>query len=287
MQTVTDMARKRLPRPMVNLARRNLQRVRSLDASRRALPNFVILGVQKGGTTSLYRYICEHPQVEPALHKEVQYYTKHYDKGETWYRSNFPYQSQLKARHAITGEATPYYIFHPHVLRRIQVTTPQAKLIVVLRNPIERAISHYHFEVRLGHEDLPLEEAFHREETRIGAEYQRMLDDETFVGFAYQHFSYKRRGIYFDQIKPYYDAFGAGQIMVVHSEDLFNGSARTIADVYAFLGVDPAFVPANLAARNAGRYSVDISADLQQHLVDYFAPHNARLYDFLQRDLGW
>ena len=90
MQNVTDTARKWLPRPVVISARKSLQQVRKLDASRRALPDFIVLGVQKGGTTSLYRYICDHPQIEPALLKEVQYYTNHFAKGKSWYRSNFP-----------------------------------------------------------------------------------------------------------------------------------------------------------------------------------------------------
>lgn len=287
MQSVTDTARKWLPRPVVISARKSLQQVRKLDASRRALPDFIVLGVQKGGTTSLYRYICEHPQIEPALLKEVQYYTNHFAKGKSWYRSNFPYRSELRARNAITGEATPYYIFHPHALERIRQTAPNAKLLIMLRNPIDRAMSHYHFEVRLGLEDLPLKEALQQEEARIEADYQRMLTDKSYVGFAHQHYSYKQRGIYIDQIKPYYDVFGPDQILLLQSEEFFDDTARVMAEVYAFLGVNSTFVPENLAPRNAGRYSAEIDAGLQQYLGDYFAPHNLRLYDFLQRDLGW
>lgn len=145
-----------------------------------------------------------------------------------------PYRSELRARHAITGEATPYHISHSHALERIRRTVPNAKLLIMLQNPI-----------------------------------------------------YKQRGIYIDQSKPSYDVFSPNQILLLQSEELFGDTERVMADVYALLGVDSTFVPENLAPRNAGRYSAEIDAGLQQYLGDYFAPHNLRLYDFLQRDLGW
>ncbi len=117
---------------------------RRLTSGSRRLPDFIILGAQRAGTSSLYYYLSQHPQILPAVRKELHFFDDHYRRGLGWYRSQFPTRG---ARGTITGEATPYYLSHPHAPARIQRLLPQARLIVLLRNPVERAISHYFFEV--------------------------------------------------------------------------------------------------------------------------------------------
>jgi len=130
------------------------------------LPDFIIIGVQRGGTTSLYKYMTKHPKIIPALKKEIHFFDNKFGKGLSWYESQFmqnPFFCLLKRKRksedTITGEASPYYIYHPHVPKRISKILPNVKLIAILRNPIERAFSHYNHEVRLGAEKLSFEDA--------------------------------------------------------------------------------------------------------------------------------
>jgi hypothetical protein len=115
----------------------------ALDSGPDALPAFIIVGTQKGGTSSLYSYLCTHPEVWPATKKEVHFFDNHFSETEEWYRSHFPSRLKLKLTGRITGEASPYYLFHPLAPRRMADVAPKAKLIMLLRNPVKRAISHY------------------------------------------------------------------------------------------------------------------------------------------------
>ena len=118
-------------------------------------PNFLIIGAQRCGTTSLYNYLIQHPQIVPSSKKEVHFFDLNFHLGQSWYEKHFPEVSD----NILTGEASPYYIFHPLCPKRIFDYDPSVKLIVILRNPIDRAYSHYRHIVRLGHEPLKFEDA--------------------------------------------------------------------------------------------------------------------------------
>ena len=119
-------------------------------------PDFLIIGTQRGGTTSLYDYLSEHPCIAGAVKKEIEFFDLNYHRGIGWYRAHFPsvlerlYARRARGRKLVTGEATPYYLFHPHAPRRMQEAAPESRLIILLRNPVERAYSHYWHEVRHG-----------------------------------------------------------------------------------------------------------------------------------------
>lgn len=125
---------------------------RRLTANWRALPDFIVIGAQKGGTTPLSHYLMEqHPSVIPPTDKEVHFYDRNYEKGIRWYKAHFPLLRLLDQGTA-TGEASPYYLAHPHVPGRIALNQPSVKMIALLRDPKSRAISHYHMSVRKGRE---------------------------------------------------------------------------------------------------------------------------------------
>lgn len=117
-------------------------------------PDFIIIGVQKGGTTSLYSYLTQHPQIAPATQKEIHYFDFNFDKSTDWYCSHFSTSSE--GEYLLAGEASPYYIFHPQVPQRIYDLFPQVKIIALLRNPVERAISHYYYYIKIQYESLSL-----------------------------------------------------------------------------------------------------------------------------------
>jgi hypothetical protein len=263
---------------------------REATASRRALPDFLIVGEAKCGTTSLYDDIVRHPAVLEAAVKEVHFFDLRFRRGLDWYRSQFPLEWRMrkdrgKAR-LRTGEASPYYMFHPHAPARIRQALPNVKLIAMLRNPVERAYSQYQHEFRKGREPLPsFAEAVEREPERLRGERERMLADEHYNSTDHRRHAYVARGVYVDSLAPLSRLFAPEQLLVVKSEDYFAAPEATVRRVTAFLEL-PAWEPPTFARKNVGTYA-PIDSTLRRRLADYFAPHNARLYDFLEVDFGW
>lgn len=262
---------------------------RHLTAGRRVLPDFIIVGVMKGGTSSLYTYLLQHPQVLPAFQKEVHFFDLNYQRGINWYRAHFAtHRERSRQRHSkrfVTGEASPYYCFHPHAIRRIAEVVPAAKLILLLRNPVERARSHYHHQVRQGRETLSLELALAQESVRLKGEIDRMLEDESYYSYNHQHYSYSARGVYVDQLKQVERYFSPDQILILHSQDLFREMQKTYDQVLQFLGLDP-WTVRDAAPHHAGTYNRS-SPSVDAQLRRFFALHNQRLYEHLGKDLGW
>src|SRR3990172_222546 len=178
-------------------------------------PDFFIVGAQKCGTTSLYNYLARHPCVLGATKKEIHYFSDLYDEGIGWYKSHFPsllkkYSGILVNRRVlITGEATPFYIFHPHAPERIGKLFPHAKIIMMFRNPVDRAYSHYRYHVKLGAEALSFEDAIAAEPERLADELGKMIADEHYNSYNYKMFSYLKRGIYIEQLRRWLDLFSA------------------------------------------------------------------------------
>ncbi|MFC1922354.1 sulfotransferase domain-containing protein [Chloroflexota bacterium] len=265
--------------------------IRRLTANLRQLPDFIIIGTQRGGTTSLYNYLIEHPNVIPPFIKETHFFDNHFDKGANWYRAFFPlsaYTSYLQRAHQsefVTGEATPYYLFYPHAPKRIKATCPWVKLIIVLRNPIDRAYSHYHHEVRLGVENLTFEEALERERQELPSETERISTDEGYQSFSHQNYSYLSRGIYINQLEFWNNYFPKEQFLVLRSEDLFSNPRTTLERTTEFLGMKN-LESIKFDVHNALPYQ-KIKESTQRTLLDYFEPYNQKLYRYLGMNLGW
>jgi hypothetical protein len=258
-------------------------------APMRTLPDFIIIGSQKGGTTFLNRLLAQHPRIRPAFLKEVHYFDLNFDKGINWYRSNFPMRTSRNEGY-VTGEASPYYMFYPHAARRASVVVPKAKLIVLLRNPIDRAYSHYqHQALRVkgeGQETLSFEQAVDAEERRLRGELERMLQDEHYMSPNHRNYSYLSRGIYVDQLLTWSRYYDRTQMLILKSENLFDDTLNTLAVTLDFLEI-PRWVPERYSISNKGKYTEAIDPTVRQRLEDYFRPHNLRLYEYLGADLGW
>ena len=263
----------------------------------RLLPDFVIIGTQRGGTTSLYNYLAGHPCVGTASIKEVHFFdTPHYKQGLAWYRAHFPssiqkyYLQQIQKQAFITGEASPYYLFHPFAARRMAKSLPLVKLIVMLRNPIDRAYSHFYHEVAGGHEKFSsFEEAIEREEERLGGELEKMLADEYYASYNYRHYSYLARGLYADQLQTWLGLFPKEQLLILKSEDFYADTSATFKQTLAFL--DLANVDSRQHKEVFKKYNTTkppkMNPATRKRLIEYFEPHNARLYKLLGRDFEW
>jgi hypothetical protein len=257
-----------------------------------ALPDFVVIGGKKCGTTYLYHLLSLHPLVEPAATKELHFFDTLFDEGVEWYRRCFPKPKLKDGRNTITGEATPYMAAH-HAPERMAEVIPQARLIALLRDPVDRAYSHYHQGVRRGSETRTFEEAIEAEEARSRGERDKMYDDEHHVGVNHRHSSYLSRGVYVDQLQCWSRFFDREQLLVLKSEDFFAHPVETLKVVLDFLGL-PEWEPeaSNYRIKYSrkkfsGNYLQRMDPATRRRLEEYFEPHNRRLYDFLGKDLGW
>jgi hypothetical protein len=264
---------------------------RRLSAPLRVLPDFAIVCVERGGTTSLYRYLCEHPCAAEAFRKEVHFFDMNWSLGRGWYRAHFPTRLAaarvrlLRGHRLVTGEASPYYLYHPHVAARLARVRPSIRLIALLRNPVERAWSHYHLNVRQGKETLSFEEAIEREPERLAGEWERLSADESYWSERHYQFGYLDRGLYADRLREWRKHFAAEQMLVLASEELYADPAAALDRVLAFVGLPP-WRPADFKAFNQKPYP-ELAPETRRRLAAYFEPHNQRLYELLGRDLAW
>jgi len=251
----------------------------------RQLPGVIVLGTQKGGTSSIFRYLMQHPQFFNAINKEVHFFDYRYDKGLPWYQAMFPLARTLPPG-AVTGEATPFYLFHPLVPTRVAESLPQAKFIVLLRNPVDRALSHYYHNVRRGREKRPIEQAFDSEAAVIAEEKARLGNGEIFKPEAFRHFSYTERGLYAEQLARWFAHFPKERFFIRTSESFYAGGNDFMSEVFDFLGIDSDFKVPNLTPRNVGIPRGE-DVEMRDRLADYFAPHNQRLEELLGISYGW
>jgi hypothetical protein len=249
----------------------------------RRLPDYLIVGGQKCGTTSLAAYLNAHAHV---VHlpwvKEVHFFDRSWHRGVRYYRSWFPLRATRPS--ALAGEATPYYLFHPLAAERAALTVPAARIIAVLRNPIDRAFSHYKHNVRYGREPLSFSEAVDREEERLAGE-SAALRAGARVSWRHQHYSYIARGSYACQLREWLRVFPREQVLVLGSEGFFGEPDAHYQRVTHFLGL-----PQSTLSRYA-RYNVGGSDSLcdatRERLAALFATANEELYELVGTNFGW
>jgi len=261
-------------------------------SSRRALPDFLLVGAQRCGTTSLFRALLSHPHVMRAnLLKGVNYFDVNGDKSMGWYRAHFPLMSTARKRaapgqsRAQVFEASGYYMFHPHAPSRIIAELPDVKIVAMVRDPVERAFSAYKHEFARGFEKEPLDRALAMEDDRVAPELARMLADPTYQSDVYRHQAYRRRGNYAEQIQRFVDALGPLRVHVVQSELFFTEPVDEYTRLLDFLAL-PHLLPPSFDRYNP-RPSAPLDADLAATLRRHFEPHDAALEKFLHSRPSW
>lgn len=262
-----------------------------------ALPRVLVIGAQKAGTTGLYRYLVQHPQFFPPRGKELHFFNQFYAAGFRFYFRHLPtvtrgnYAGFFQNRRYLTGEATPYYLFHPHVPARVAHHLPWVKLVVLLRNPVDRAYSQYQFQkMQERHNQRPYCETFEAalaaEERVFEREYQRMLADPNYVSSDHRGHSYLARGRYGEQLQRWFQFFSRDRFLILKSEDYFEQPASVYRQLTDFLELDP-WQPDGFKKVYATRYEAPLAAEMRERLAAYFKPHNEALYTLLDRDFGW
>ena len=268
----------------------------------RPLPEFLVIGAKRGGTTSLYFDLLGHPgilplyppavpRLKPEATKGVHYFDSNFIRGEAWYRSYFP-TSANRLRHSrhlgypsMTGEASPYYLFHPTAVDRAAALVPEARIIAQLRDPVARAHSHWKERRRQDAESLDFLSALDAEPDRLAGERERLIADPTYSSYAWEQQSYATQSEYVEQIRRWVQAFGRDKVHVSFSEDYFADHTQVIGGIHRFLELpaQPAREPTHRNA--AGGDGLD--AHTLRRLRARFDAHNHALSALLQVELPW
>jgi hypothetical protein len=258
----------------------------------RMTPGFLVIGGQRCGTTSMYRTLSQHPAVLKAVrHKGVHYFDTDYDKGMAWYRAHFPLQrtaDQVERRlgvRPLTFESSPYYMFHPLAAERIERDLPGVKVIVLLRDPVERAYSAHAHELARGYEDQDFEKALALEDSRLEGEAERLIADPHHRSHSHQHHGYLQRGRYVEHLERLEKVFGRDRIHVVDSHRFFTDPEPVHDEVLEFLGLPhmgyPVFEQHNARPRSP------MPAELRERLEAHFEPYDERLVSWLGHPVSW
>jgi hypothetical protein len=285
--TPTFLARSSPLRGGIAAYRYALLRVRSLQARQRMLPSFLLIGAQKAGTSSLFSYLVDHPDVRGPYRKEVHYFDNGFHRGERWYRAFFPLAPGTgNGRQVLTGEATPYYLFHPHVPARAHALLPDAKLVVLLRNPVDRAYSQYEHSRRAGLETRGFEEAVEHEFRELPAEEERMSENPGYRSEFHQHRAYVARGRYVEQLERWSRFYPRERMLLMRAEDLFSDPRAVYERTLRFLGLAE-YSLAAFDARNQHPYSSRLLPQTRAWLEDHYRPWNERLSEWTGREIQW
>ena len=279
-----------------------VRRVGTATSSMRPMPDFLVIGTKRGGTTSFYFDLIEHPSIlrlfppplpglKPNATKGVHYFDSNYLKGERWYRSYMPTRMSrtLHTRRtgvrSVVGEASPYYLFHPDAARRAYAAVPEARLIVLLREPSMRTYSHWKERRRGKAEELGFAAALDAEPSRLAGERERLLRDPGYVSYAWEQQSYLTQSRYAESLKPWIERFGRDRLLVVASEDYYADPVAALGDVDEFLGL-PRRAASTGAIRNAAP-GEPLPDEVRGRLAQEFTDDIAELSALVGRTFPW
>lgn len=276
-------------------ARRRIRRLSDasveVTSSLRLEPDFLIVGAQRSGTTTLFKTLTQHPMVvRPFLRKGVHYFDKRYDRGAGWYRGHFPLATIARLRRfgrgdPRTGESSPYYMFHPLAPARIAQDLADARLLVLLRDPVERAHSAHSHELARGFESEPFQRAIELEPERLAGERERMLSEPGYESMHWQHNAYLTRGQYVEQLEHLESVVGRDRLLVLDSFAFFTEPAASFEVVCSFLGLP--HVDGVVFERHNARSRSSMEPALRQRLEEHFAPYDERLARWWGREPSW
>jgi len=253
-------------------------------------PDFLIVGAQRCGTTSMFKTLTQHPDVaRPFLRKGVHYFDKHYDEGLRWYVGHFPVVAtsrlRRRGRRPLTGESSPYYMFHPLAPTRIASDLTGVRLVVMLRDPVERAYSAHAHERARGFETLSFEEAVAAEPARLAGERERMVDVGGYDSVHWQHHAYLRRGRYIEQLLHLESLVGRDRILPVDAQEFFTDPDPRFREVLDFLGL--AHDERIVYEQHNARPRSPMPDELRRELSTSFEPFDEQLAQWWGRTPSW
>ena len=253
----------------------------------RVLPDFLVIGVGRSGTTSLYYYLDQHPSIVKSSYDEIGFFDDNFHLGLSWYRSMFTtiftkFLIKLKTKYFMTYEVTPWYVRRPWTARRIKKIFPNIKLIIVLRNPIDRTYSHYHLSTQ--NDEKRDFKVVIKEDMKNISQWNITEKNDSYFSNQVQN-SKPARGFYYEQIIPWFELFSKEQIMIISSEDLASKTQSTLREIFSFLEL-PIYDIKNTEKVNVSKYS-KMDQETRNLLIDFFRPYNEKLFEYLNREFDW
>lgn len=297
MSTATSL-KDRSPRWLKSVANVVTRRYAITTVGDRPPPDFLIVGSKRGGTTSLFNYLLMHPGVlglfpQNRGKKSTDYFfSDTFHRGDQWYRSHFhterhrEHLAEELGYRPVGGEASPYYIWDPRIAERVYRTNPAVKAIMLVRDPVKRAWSHYLERTQNQVEPLDFAAALAAEEARLEGELDRMTADPGYHSDAYDWYSYRSRGDYLPQIRRWTSVFPREQLLVVRSEDMYADVQSVFDQVCDFLELPHHRLPTD-RTYNASRPGPPLPDDAAADLREHFAPKVRALEEHLGRALDW
>lgn len=286
---------RKMPMPVKRVVHLGSRSYGRLTSPSRMTPAFLICGGQRCGTTSLYRALAAHPAILKAvLHKGVHYFDTSYHRGMAWYRGHFPMQrsaEKILQRYGVpaqTFESSPYYMYHPQAAARIAHDLPGTKLVVLVRDPVERAYSQHHHEVARGFErERDFGNALALEPARLHRQEERLAQDPGYYSFAHQHHAYRARGEYARYLGGMAQHVGRDRIHVVESERFFTHPDEVYDEVLTFLGLPTHLDRPEFERHNARPRQSDMEPGIRAELTAHYAPQDEALSRWLGRMPVW
>lgn len=287
----------RSPRWVKDVANVSTRGYGLMTSGHRPVPDFLIIGTKRGGTTSLFNYLLMHPGAlglfpQSRGKKSTDYFFKELERGERWYRSHFhaeAWRHRIADRlgyQPVSGEASPYYVWDPRVAARVRSAAPAVRAIMLVRDPTERAWSHYQERRENLVEPLSFRDALSAEGERNRGELERMRRDPLYYSEAHDWYTYRSRGVYLPQIENWLHHFPREQLLILRSEDLYANVQEVFDTVCHFLGIPPVELPTKRSF-NASSARAGMPDSVRDELNAYYAPHSRELEQFLGRSLGW
>ena len=264
---------------------KNIHKVYSyFTSTSKNLPDFLIIGAQKAGTTSLYNYLAQHPKIQPSIfRKEINYFEKrYYRKSLRWYQSQFsPSTPGL-----LNFEASTNYLFYPWAAKRVFETLPKSKIIILLREPKQRAWSQYKHQIRSKEEQLEFPEALERELNLIDAEEEKILANPKYFSKSFRNYSYLKRGLYCKQIQNWLQYFKIEQFFIYSSENFYKDPKKTCYEIFDFLEIER--FPVDVSSKHNQSDTKQLPPEKTLELMDdYFREPNQMLYELLSQSFEW
>ncbi len=289
-----DLLKSIFPQQIKEPLKNVIKKFRVIGSNYRVAPDFIIAGTRKGGTTSLYNYLVQHPQILRAYEKEIRYFDYNSKKPISWYKSHFPFSlyiktlKKLKKKKIITGEATPNYIYTKKAIKGLSNINPHIKIIFMLRDPVKRAISDYKYAIRRQAKETvntTFEKTLDLELEKFKTlNIEDIFENEDSFEIINSKLKYIGAGLYHYQIKNWLKEFPKSQILIIKSEDFFENPKEVHLKVLNFLGVD---VISLGKYKNflEGKNTLNLEKELYDKLHNLYSVENEKLYELIDKKL--
>ncbi|MDC0170587.1 sulfotransferase [Candidatus Nitrosopelagicus sp.] len=253
-----------------------------ITASSRVLPNFIIAGTVRSGTTSLYNYTCNHPSILPAAYDEIGFFDSNFQLGTMWYQSMFPTKKQMesvqeKTNFCLTGEDTPFYFWNKDAIKRISELIPNCKIIMIFRNPVDRAYSNYQLGKRENKEDLSFEKTIEIEKQIINKGTKNLDFSEPRT--------YLIKSLYSIQLKNWLTSFSKDQLYFLSTEQLSSKPNETMSGIFNFLGL-PGHTLSEFKKEKKAIYP-EMNISTRNDLLKFFKSYNNELFSLIGKNFSW